>query len=319
MNINSACILEDRGILFIDGVDAKDFLQNIITNDINKVSDHNSCFASLLNPQGKFLFEFLVIQHKKGYFIDCEKNQINELFKQLSLYKLRSSVQILNLSNEFVVAALSYEKFKSMEGSKDQLGFTLKYREDPILLDPRNKKLGARLVINLEKLYLSLKKLNLKSTKHKEYYNLSFELGIAQQNTDKLKNKIFGIECNFDELNAIDFKKGCYIGQENTSRIKLKNKLTKRLLPIKVIEGDISAGQSIFIEKTEIGKVLIDKNYPFAIIKHTSEKFNFDLIFKINNATIRIIKPKWLNLNWQNPKKSKQGYFYLIISNKSKH
>ena len=295
MNINSACILEDRGILFIDGVDAKDFLQNIITNDINKVSDHNSCFASLLNPQGKFLFEFLVIQHKKGYFIDCEKNQINELFKQLSLYKLRSSVQILNLSNEFVVAALSYEKFKSMEGSKDQLGFTLKYREDPILLDPRNKKLGARLVINLEKLYLSLKKLDLKSTKQKEYYNLSFELGIAQQNTDKLKNKIFGIECNFDELNAIDFKKGCYIGQENTSRIKLKNKLTKRLLPIKVIEGDISAGQSIFIEKTEIGKVLIDKNYPFAVIKHTSEKFNFNLIFKINNATIRIIKPKWLN------------------------
>ena len=295
MNINSACILEDRGILFIDGVDAKDFLQNIITNDINKVSDHNSCFASLLNPQGKFLFEFLVIQHKKGYFIDCEKNQINELFKQLSLYKLRSSVQILNLSNEFVVTTLSYEKFKSMEGSKDQLGFTLKYREDPILLDPRNKKLGARLVINLEKLYLSLKKLDLKSTKHEEYYNLSFELGIAQQNTDKLKNKIFGIECNFDELNAIDFKKGCYIGQENTSRIKLKNKLTKRLLPIKVIEGDISAGQSIFIEKTEIGRVLIDKNYPFAVIKHTSEKFNFDLIFKINNATIRIIKPKWLN------------------------
>jgi len=297
MNINSACILEDRGILFIDGVDAKDFLQNIITNDINKVSDHNSCFASLLNPQGKFLFEFLVIQHKKGYFIDCEKNQINELFKQLSLYKLRSSVQILNLSNEFVVAALSYEKFKSMEGSKDQLGFTLKYREDPILLDPRNKKLGARLVINLEKLYLSLKKLDLKSTKQEEYYNLSFELGIAQQNTYKLKNKIFGIECNFDELNAIDFKKGCYIGQENTSRIKLKNKLTKRLLPIKVIEGDISAGQSIFIEKTEIGKVLIDKNYPFAVIKYTSEKFNFDLVFKINNATIRIIKPKWLNLN----------------------
>jgi len=297
MNINSACILEDRGILFVDGADAKDFLQNIITNDINKVSDYSSCFASLLNPQGKFLFEFLVIQHKKGYFIDCEKNQINELFKQLSLYKLRSSVQILNLSNEFVVVALSYEKFKSMEGSKDQLGFTLKYREDPILLDPRNKKLGARLVINLEKLYLSLKKLDLKSTKHEEYYNLSFELGIAQQNTDKLKNKIFGIECNFDELNAIDFKKGCYIGQENTSRIKLKNKLTKRLLPIKVIEGDISAGQSIFIEKTEIGKVLIDKKYPFAVIKHTSEKFNFDLIFKINNATIRIIKPKWLNLN----------------------
>lgn len=294
MNINSACILEDRGILFVDGIDAKDFLQNIITNDIDKVSDNSSCFASLLTPQGKFLFDFIVVKHKKGYFIDCEKIQIEELFKQFSLYKLRSNVQILNLSNEFAVAALSYEKFKSIEGSKDELGFTLKYREDPILLDPRNKKLGARLVINLEKLYLSLKKLNLKSVKQEEYYNLSFDLGIPQKNTNKLKDKIFGIECNFEELNAIDFKKGCYVGQENTSRIKLKNKLTKRLLPVKIVEGKISEGDSIFSGDSEIGKVLISENYPFAVIKYTSEKFDFNSTFKINNAKVKIIKPNWL-------------------------
>ena len=294
MNINSACILEDRGILFVDGADAKDFLQNIITNDINKVAENSSCFASLLTPQGKFLFDFIVVKHKKGFFIDCEKIQIDELFKQFSLYKLRSNVQILNLSNEFVVAALSYEKFKSIDGSKDELGFTLKYKEDPILLDPRNKKLGARLVINLEKLYLSLKKLNLKSSKQEEYYNLSFDLGIPQKNTNKLKDKIFGIECNFEELNAIDFKKGCYIGQENTSRIKLRKKLNKRLLPVKIIEGKISEGDSIFNEDAEIGKVLISENYPFAIIKYTSEKFDFNSTFKISNAKVKIIKPNWL-------------------------
>ena len=294
MNINSACILEDRGILFVDGADEKDFLQNIITNDINKVAENSSCFASLLTPQGKFLFDFIVVKHKKGFFIDCEKIQIDELFKQFSLYKLRSNVQILNLSNEFVVAALSYEKFKSIDGSKDELGFTLKYKEDPILLDPRNKKLGARLVINLEKLYLSLKKLNLKSTKQEEYYDLSFDLGIPQKNTNKLKDKIFGIECNFEELNAIDFKKGCYIGQENTSRIKLRKKLNKRLLPVKIIEGKISEGDSIFNEDTEIGKVLISENYPFAIIKYTSEKFDFNSTFKISNAKVKIIKPNWL-------------------------
>ena len=294
MNINSACILEDRGILFIDGVDAKDFLQSIITNDINKVTETRSCFASILTPQGKFLFDFIVIKHKKGYFIDSEKLQIDELFKQLSLYKLRSNVQILNLSNEFVVTALSFEKFISIEGSKDELGYTLKYKEDPILLDPRNKKLGARLIINVEKLYLSLKKLELKSTNQDEYYNLSFKLGIAQKNTDKLKNKLFGIECNFEELNAIDFKKGCYVGQENTSRIKLKNKLTKRLLPIKIIEGIVNDGDSIVNENIEIGKVLISKNYPFAIVKHVSDKFNFNSTFKINKAKIKIIKPNWL-------------------------
>jgi folate-binding protein YgfZ len=123
---------------------------------------------------------------------------------------------------------------------------------------------------------------------------LSFDLGIAQKNTNKLKNKLFGIECNFEELNGIDFKKGCYVGQENTSRIKLKNKLSKRLLPIKIVEGKINEGDSIMNENEEIGKVLISEKYPFAIIKYTSEKFDFNFTFKIGNAKAKIIKPNWL-------------------------
>ena len=296
MNINSAYILEDRGILFVDGADAKDFLQNIITNDINKVSDAKSCFASLLTPQGKFLFDFLVIKHKKGYFLDCEKIQIDELFKQLSLYKLRSDIQILNLSNEFVVAALSYEKFKSLKSSEDELGFTIRYEEDPILLDPRNKKLGARLVINLEKLYLSLKKLDLKSSKLEEYYNLSFDLGILQNSTNKLKDKIFGIECNFEELNAINFKKGCYVGQENTSRIKLRNKLRRRILPVQKIAGEIAENDIIKYKDHEIGKIMIDKPYSFALIKvvdpDLNEFTNTELM--CGNSKVKILKPEWI-------------------------
>ena len=294
MNNKNVYILEDRGILFINGSDVKEFLQNLITNDINKVDDANSCFASLLTPQGKFLFDFLIIKHKNGYFIDCEKKQIEELFRQLNTYKLRSKVEITNLSNEFVIAAFSYEKFMSFKEAKDLPGYTFKYREDPILLDPRYTKLGGRLIINLEKLYLSLKQLELKSSKPEDYYKFSYKLGIPQKNMDKLRNKLFGIECNFDELNAIDFKKGCYVGQENTSRIKLKNKLTKRLLPIEIIKGNIKEGDSIFNESLEIGKVLISENYPFAVIKFTSEKFNFNSTFKINDAKIKIKKPSWL-------------------------
>ena len=168
MNIKNVYILEDRGILFINGSDAKEFLQNLITNDINKVNATNSCFASLLTPQGKFLFDFLIIQHKNGYFIDCEKKQAEELFKQLNVYKLRSKIEITNLSNEFVIAAFSYEKFMSFKEAKDELGSTFKYDEDPILLDPRHKMLGGRLIINLEKLYLSLKKIDLKSSEPEE-------------------------------------------------------------------------------------------------------------------------------------------------------
>ena len=293
---NDVYILNDRAILYVNGLDAKDFLQNLISNDINKVNDNSSCFASLLTPQGKFLYEFIVVKHKSGFFIDCEKSQSEEIFKQLNLYKIRSKVEILNLSNEFVVASFGYEKYLSIEGSKDILGFTLKYREDPIILDPRNKNLGARLIINLEKLYLSLKKLELKSGKIENYYIQSHKLGIVPKDLNKLKNKLFGIECNFEELNGIDFKKGCYVGQENTARIKLKNKLSKRLFPIKLIEGKLNEDEKIYNNDIEIGKVLINDEYPFALIKYLDENFDKNLVYKVNKSMFKIIIPPWLKI-----------------------
>ena len=293
---NSVYILEDRSIIYINGLDAKDFLQNLISNDINKVTDNSSCFASLLTPQGKFLYEFIVLKHKSGYFIDCEKSQSDEIFKQLSLYKIRSKVEILNLSNEFVVASFGYEKYLSIEGSKDILGFTFKYREDPIILDPRNKNLGGRLIINLEKLYLSLKKLDLKDDKIENYYIKSHKLGIVPKNLNQLQNKLFGIECNFEELNGIDFKKGCYVGQENTARIKLKNKLSKRLLPINLIDGKLIEDEKIYNNEVEIGKVLINEGYPFALIKFLDKNFDKEQIFKSESRTFKIFVPEWLKI-----------------------
>ena len=289
-------ILEDRSIFYISGLDAKGFLQNLITNDINKVTESSSCFASLLTPQGKFLYEFIIIKHKSGYFIDCEKSQSKEIFNQLNLYKIRSKVEILNLSNEFVVASFGYEKYLSIQGSKDILGYTFKYREDPIILDPRNKELGARLIINLEKLYLSLKKLELKDDIIENYYAQSHKLGIVPKNLNKLKNKLFGIECNHEELNGIDFKKGCYVGQENTARIKLKNRLSKRLLPIEIIKGKLSENEKILNNDIEIGRVLIDGDYPFALIKYLDKNFDKNRIFKSQNSSFKIFIPAWLKI-----------------------
>jgi folate-binding protein YgfZ len=294
MNIQKVYILKDRGVLYINGADTKEFLQNMISNDIYKVNEDKSCFASLLSPQGKFLFAFIVIKHKSGYFVDCEKSQVEALFKQLSIYKLRSKVEIMNLSNEFVVAAFNREKFLKFEGTKNEPGCTIKYREDPILLDPRNKYLGARLIINLEKLYLSLKKLELKDSPIKEYYQLSHELGIVQKDMNKLQNKLFGIECNFEELNGIDFKKGCYVGQENTARIKLKNKLSKRLLPVELIEGELNQGDLIYNGKFEVGKVLINNEYPFALIKYLDNHFIKGIEFICKNAKLKIKRPYWI-------------------------
>ena len=124
------------------------------------------------------------------------KKNIEGLLEQLNLYKLRSKVEILNLSNEFVVASISKEKFLELSGSKDKAGHTVNFNHDPIFLDPRTSELGARLIINLEKLYLSLKKLKLKSSNIDEYYQHSHNLGIPQK---KLNN----FKIRFLELNVI--------------------------------------------------------------------------------------------------------------------
>ena len=123
---------------------------------------------------------------------------------------------------------------------------------------------------------------------------MSHKLGIAQIDLNKLQNKLFGIECNFEELNGLDFKKGCYVGQENTARIKLKNKLTKRLLPIEIIKGRLKIDDEIFQKDQSIGKIMIDSEYPFGLIKF-KENFTFSEECESKLAKIKFIKPLWMN------------------------
>ena len=258
------------------------------------MNNNRSSFSSLLSPQGKYLFDFIIVKHKQGYFLDCEANQIDELIKKLSIYKLNSKVEILNLSNEFQVAVISNEKFLTLDNAKNDAGFTTTYRDDAFFVDPRNKKLGARLIINLEKLYMSIKKLKLKLEDPKKYYAISHKLGIAQICTKDLQEKLFGLECNFEEFNGIDFKKGCYVGQENTARMKLKNKIRKRLIPIET-KDDVKSGSEISFKNENIGKVLIGGEYPFALIKFGEHEKNYigkDLI--CDGFNIKLIKPVWL-------------------------
>ena len=292
MKKESIYILEDRGIIYINGDDAFNYLQNIISNDLKKVSDSQSCFSYLLTPQGKYLFEFIIIKHKSGYFLDCPKYQMENLYEQLNLYKLRSKVEISNLSNEFVVAALSKENFTEFN-KNNNLGVTIKFREDPVILDPRCIKLGARIVINLEKLYLSAKKLNLKISNIEEYYQLSHSLGIPNSDTENFQNKIFGLETNSEELNAIDFKKGCYVGQENTARMKLKEKISRRIYPIEIIEGNIANDDIIKINNNEIGKIVNSSKFSFGLFKFKDPNFKLDQILSTEKAKIKVLKPFW--------------------------
>ena len=297
MEKNEVITLEDRGFIQVKGPEAKDFLQNIVTNDLEKVTNESTIFSSILTPQGKYLFEFFIIKLGNDYLLENEKKSTEEIIKLLNFYKLRSKVDFIDLSEKYVAAVISLEKFKEIDNSKSSLGKTTNYQGDPVYIDPRSIKLGAKIISKLENIHLAIKKLNLNFVDKKKYYTKSFELGIPQADLDKLKDKIFGIENNLDELNGIDFKKGCYVGQENTSRIKLRNKLRRRILPVQKISGEISENDIIKYRDNEIGKIMINEPYSFALVKvvdpDLKEFNNTELI--CGNSKVKILKPDWIS------------------------
>ncbi len=291
MKKDQIILLEDRGLISITGDDAKNFLQNIITNDIEKVNNSCSIFSALFTPQGKYLFEFFLIQSKDGYLLDCDSKATNEIISYLTKYKLRSKVQIEDQSNEYIIGIISLEKFNEIQKSENKQTDTIEYRNSSIFIDSRNKKLGARILSSLEKLHLTIKKLGLKIVKPEIYFKDAHALGVPVKGVESLKEQLFGLEANFEELKAIDFKKGCYIGQENTARMKLKNKLRRRLLPISSTEK-LNLGEEIFYDKIKIGKILIEKPYPFGLVKlidpNVEEFQNKELL--VNNKKCKILK-----------------------------
>jgi len=304
MEINETTILDDRGFIKINGHEAKSFLQNIVTNDIEKITDSMTLFSSIFTPQGKYLYEFFILKFEDGYLLECEKKSTSEIIKFFNFYKLRAKVNLIDVSKKYTDIIISLKKFKEITKSQHvggsilpcEEGSTLSCENERIYVDPRHKDLGAKIITKIENIENTIKKLDLKKIDKKYYYEKSFNLGIPQLNLTKLKDKIFGIENNLDELGGIDFKKGCYIGQENTSRIKLRNKLRRRILPIQKISGNILENDIIKYKDMEIGKIVIDKPYSFGLIKvvdpDIKEFINTELT--CGKSRVKILKPNWI-------------------------
>ena len=293
MEKDQIIIFKDRGLISVYGNDARDFLQNLITNDIFKVSQTKSIFTGIFTPQGKYLFEFFLIKNNKGYLIDCSEEFTKDLFNYLLKYKLRANVKLQELSTNYAIGIINYLKFKELQLEINSERDTIYYRESPIFIDPRNNFLGARIISPLEKLYLTIKKLNLKIIDTSFFNAKSHKLGIPQEGLSNLKEKLFGLEANFEDLGAIDFKKGCYIGQENTARMKLKNKLRKRLMSVET-EQNLNIGDNLMFDDEIIGKVLINKPFPFALVNlyySESKKLDYSKLF-INGKKVDLISYK---------------------------
>ncbi len=285
--------ITSKSFISIKGEDSIDFIQNIISNDIKKVADNNCIFASLLTPQGKFLFEFIIFKTKNIFFIECNSELTKELFNKLYNYKLRSKVEI-KIEDNLISIDIPFVKFQSLNINKSNL---INYKNYLIFEDPRIKNTLARAVIEQSKIKEFLNDLNIELSNEKYLLEKKlFALGVPSKDIQKLQNQLFSLEANFLELNGIDQKKGCYIGQENTARMHLKNKVNKRLFALQIINGRVQEGQKINLDNEEIGKVLIDDLFPFALIKINKDNKNLiaNKELKTETASIKINIPSWM-------------------------
>ena len=287
MEENSIIILKDRDIISVSGSDSASFLQNIITNDIDKLNESNSLYSALLTPQGKYLHDFFILKHEKNYLIDCESETAENLLSCFQKYKLNANIEFKNITSDNSVAIITYEKFQQIQKNNVV---------DIVFSDPRTNLMGARIISKLEKLNLAIKKLGLKLTDQEQYFETAHALGLPIKGLKNLQNQIFALELNFEEEKGIDFKKGCYIGQENTSRMKVGNKLRRRLFPLKT-SNELKDGSEIFFKNKVIGKVMISKPKAFGLIKlydPNIESF-LDEDLKCNNSNVTLVKPYWFN------------------------
>jgi folate-binding protein YgfZ len=285
--------ITSKSFISIKGEDSIDFIQNIISNDIKKVTDNNCIFASLLTPQGKFLFEFIIFKTKNIFLIECNVELIKELFNKLYNYKLRSKVEI-KIEENLISIDIPFVKFKNLNINKLNL---ISYKNYLIFEDPRIKNTLARAIIKKLKINEFLNDLNIELSNEKHLLEKKlFDLGIPCMDIKKIQNKVFSLEANFFELNGIDKKKGCYIGQENTARMYLKDKIKKRLLALEVLDGKIIEEQKIFLDNKEVGKILIDSLFPFALIMIKNNDYIISKELKTETATIKINVPNWIKI-----------------------
>jgi folate-binding protein YgfZ len=220
--------LSGRGVLRIGGEEARSFLQNLVTNDVEKAGPDRAVYSALLTPQGKFLFDFFITEdpaNKGALLLDCDGARTDELAKRLTMYKLRAKVTIEDVSESLGIAAIWRE-----DGAAAP--------EGPGFADPRLAAMGRRAILPKAAIEAATEAAGARAVPETAWHRHRIGLGVGDAARDFEPDRTFPLEVNFDELNGIDFHKGCYVGQEVTSRTKRRGSVRKRLLPVHV-EGDL--------------------------------------------------------------------------------
>jgi folate-binding protein YgfZ len=237
-----ALILPDRDFVRVQGPDATDFLNRLVTNDVSKAHDGHLVYAALLTPQGKYLFDFFIQSIDQGFVLDLDGGRAADLIKRLSMYRLRAKVDITNESDSWRVIALD-----RWPVGTDQPG----PRPCP---DPRHIRLGARWLVPAVD---AARRLDLfENWPSSAYRELLLDLGVPDHGRDLMMDKTFPMDVGFDLINGVDFKKGCYIGQELTARMKHRATVRRDLVLVQVDGAELPPpGTAILAGEREIGQL----------------------------------------------------------------
>jgi folate-binding protein YgfZ len=246
--------LRERGVLTVAGADRRSFLQGLISNDIEKAAPDRAIYAALLTAQGKYLHDFFIAERGDLLFLDCEAARLPDLQRRLGMYRLRAKVT-LAAAPEFVVFAALGPGALAALGLADEPGAARDLAGGGAFVDPRLPALGARLIAPQEAGLAALRDAGFAEQDFAAYDRLRLTCGVADGSRDLTIEKAILLEAGFDELNGVDWKKGCYIGQELTARTKYRGLIKKRLLPVE-LDGPVPApGTIISLNGEEAGEM----------------------------------------------------------------
>ena len=245
MSAPSFSLVPHRAVIAVGGPDRVDFLQGLISNDTTKVAPGRAIWAALLTPQGRFLNDMFVADGGGDtLLLETERERTPALAKKLGLYKLRSRVTVEDRSAAMEVAVIfgpDAEKVPPIEGAT-------------AFVDPRLPELGTRVLVPAGQAATLLAARGCPEAPLAAYDALRLELGVPDGSRDLIVDRALLLENGFDELNGVDWQKGCYMGQELTARTKYRALIRKRLFPVR-IEGALPApGTSIYKDGQEVGE-----------------------------------------------------------------
>ncbi len=244
--------LNNRSLLSLSGPDSEIFLQNLITNDMNNLSDNTSIYSALLTPQGKFLFDFFLVKSKDEIYIDCNSSQSVSLLEKLLSYKLRSKIDI-SIKSKLSVYALIFKDKQNSIPMENRLGFTRIEQQNLFYIDPRSINLGIRIIGYKHNIEKTFNNSNIKKGTIEDWEKIRITSVIPEPIKDMEPNKSFLLEYNFENLYGVSFTKGCFIGQENTARQKNRGTLKKELVAVSINGNPPKIGTEITLEGKYVG------------------------------------------------------------------